>query len=67
MSEFREKLVPFKGKRIKVRGTLTRFGWWKEGYRDLGSACIREPEMADEIIADHVWVSGTKHWEPCEL
>jgi hypothetical protein len=67
MAEFREKLMLHRGKRIRIRGTLTQFKWWKEGYKAVGSACVREPELGDELIADHVWVLRTKHWEPCEL
>jgi hypothetical protein len=65
MAEFREKLVPFKGKRIKVRGTLTQFSWWKDGHRDVGSACVRELELNDEVKPGMLPVHGRCAWLFC--
>jgi hypothetical protein len=66
MSELREKLKPFHGKRITVRGTLVKYGKWIVGYRDVGSACIVDPEMNNEILCHHVWVQGVSHLQRCE-
>ncbi len=64
MNEIREKLKPLVGKRIKFRGYLAGFEDWtdKHLYRDIGRACISQPERDSEVLADHVWVLGTKHW-----
>ena len=64
MDGIREKMKAFVGKRMKVRGTLFGFGEWTFNYRDIGRACIAHPQIAGEVMADHVWVLGTKRW--CE-
>jgi hypothetical protein len=67
MSELRVKLKPWKGRRITVRGTLVKYGQWITGHRDIGSACIIEPEMNNEVLCQHVWVQGINHLQKCEL
>jgi hypothetical protein len=62
MDEIREKLKPFVGKRITIRGCLAAFSDWIQNYRDVGRACISLPEMEGEVVADHVWVMGVQHW-----
>jgi hypothetical protein len=62
MDEIREKLKPYEGKRIKIRGCLSAFADWMHKYRDIGRACIAQPELDGEVVADHVWVMGVQHW-----
>jgi hypothetical protein len=62
MTEVREKMIPLVGKRITVRGSLEKFGDWTKNYRDVGRACIVDPEMNGEVLADHVWVTDVRHW-----
>jgi hypothetical protein len=62
MSEVREKLKPFVGKRIKVRGALVSFADWIRNYRDVGRACISCPEHNGDVLAEHVWVTDVPHW-----
>ena len=62
MSDIREKLAPHVAKRVQVRGQLTKFDSWIERYRDIGRACISDPEIDGEVIAHHVWVFGVGHW-----
>jgi hypothetical protein len=62
MDEIREKLKPHLGKRVKIRGSLSAFSDWTHKYRDIGRACISQPEMDGEVIASHVWVMGVQHW-----
>jgi hypothetical protein len=67
MSEIREQLKPYVGERIKVRGTLSRFADWEDrshGGREIGRACIEQPEVDNVVVADHVWVMGVLHWLP---
>jgi hypothetical protein len=63
MDEIREKLKPHLAKRIKIRGRLSEFSGWMQKYRDIGRACIAQPELDGEVVADHVWVMGVQHWQ----
>lgn len=62
-SEIREKLIPFLGKRVKVRGILGKSGEWIRNYRDVGRVCIQSPEINLEVVADYVWVTDVPHWK----
>jgi len=62
MSEVRESLKPFVGKRINILGCLARFDSWTRNYRDVGRACISDPEVDGQVVADHVWVTEIPHW-----
>jgi hypothetical protein len=62
VDEIREKLKPHLGKRIKVRGCLSKFDLWSIQYREVGRACISEAEVDGEVVADHVWVMAVQHW-----
>lgn len=67
MSDVREKLKPYLNKRIQVRGTLAKWDThWKTGLRQTGRACITNPEIATEVVCDHVWVGDVPHWEQCK-
>jgi len=64
MSEIREKLKPFLNKRVTVRGTF--FSWdnrWERNYRQVGRACIVNPEIDSEVVCQHVWVVDVPHWK----
>jgi hypothetical protein len=64
-AEIREKLKPFMGTRIIIRGVLNGFGWFVDpkSRKEIGRACIAHPELDGEVVASHVWVVGTLHWE----
>jgi hypothetical protein len=59
----REKLIPYLGKRVKVRGVLGKWGDWMRNYRDVGRVCIQSPEIDGEVVADYVWVTDVPHWQ----
>jgi hypothetical protein len=61
--EVREKLIPYLGKRVKVRGVLGKWGDWRRNFRDVGRVCIQSPEISDQIVADYVWVTDVPHWK----
>jgi hypothetical protein len=63
-NEVREKFRPLEGKRIKVRGSLSAFRDWQHNYREVGRACISQPEVDHEVMAHHVWIMGVQHWQP---
>lgn len=63
MSEIREHFKPLLNKRVTIRGTLAK--WEDEWYRDgrqVGRACITFPELAYEVLCQHVWVIDVRHW-----
>jgi hypothetical protein len=62
MSEIREKLKTLVRQRVRIRGTLAKFAEWIRNHRDVGRACIADPEMNGEIVAHHVWVTDAPHW-----
>jgi hypothetical protein len=61
--QVREKLRPLYGKRVRVRGILSNFRAWQQNYREVGAACISQPEIDCEVVADHVWVLHVPHWQ----
>jgi hypothetical protein len=68
MDDIREKLKPYLAKRIKIRGCLSKFDLWtdRRTNREIGRACISNPELDGEVIASHVWVMNVKHWPRSE-
>jgi hypothetical protein len=64
MSEVREFLRPYQNKRITVRGTLSYFNGFmdRDIRREVGGACIKNPEIDGVRAADHVWVTHVQHW-----
>ena len=61
--EIREKLIPYLGKRVKVRGVLGKWGEWIRNHRDVGRMGIQSPEIDHEVVADYVWVTDVPHWK----
>jgi hypothetical protein len=58
----REKMIPYLGKRVVVRGVLGKWGDWIRNYRDVGRVGIQSPEINCEVVADYVWVTDVPHW-----
>lgn len=63
MSEIRENLKPLLNTRVKVRGTFSK---WDDHFvklgRQVGRACIQQPEIEGEVVARYVWVVAVPHW-----
>jgi hypothetical protein len=63
MSEIRENLKPLVGRRVKVRGVFSK---WDDHFvrngRQVGRACIQQPEIEGEVVARYVWVVAVPHW-----
>lgn len=58
MEDVREKLAPYSGKRVVVRGWADRADNWQDmkSYRLIPTRCIQRPEVDGQIVCGHVWL-----------
>jgi hypothetical protein len=56
--EIREKLAPYCGKRVVIRGWADRADVWTDHktYRNIPTRIIQRPEVEGQIICGHVWL-----------
>lgn len=70
MPVYRDKLEPYEGRRVTVRGTVVEKGSWKEGdavRREVGCVRINNPEIDKQVMCEYVWLMNVSEWGEIRL